>query len=296
MVTFRYTAEKRNIEEEIMRFNTTPARALCLLIAVLGTSPLLAAPRVEVPQGGVGRWSGEGTESCGMDGRTWSAIEETCYYPVDLQRRPGTVEIARWRDGGSIETGWLVIQEKGFELQEIEIDDKFVHLSEENLARLYREQGEIKPLFRRRSGEARFTLPLAAPLNPPVPEGRFFGLHRTFNGEPKNDHTGIDYAVGMGNPVKAVADGTVLLTGDHFFAGQSVFVYHGDGLVSMYFHLSEITAEAGQEVAQGDAVGKVGSTGRSTGPHLHLGFRWRGARVDPNLLLQDPAGLPSVAE
>ena len=92
-------------------------------------------------------------------------------------------------------------------------------------------------------------------------------------------------AIGMGNPVLSVAAGEVVLTGEHFFAGTSVYVDHGDGLISMYFHLSEIGVEVGQTVAKGDEVGKIGSTGRSTGPHLHLGLRWKGARIDPEPLL-----------
>lgn len=92
----------------------------------------------------------------------------------------------------------------------------------------------------------------------------------------------------------APADGKVVLTGDHFFAGQSVYVYHGDGLVTMYFHLGEISVSKGDPVNQGDPLAKTGSTGRSTGPHLHVGARWLGARIDPNLLFESPDGLPTV--
>ena len=280
------------------------ARHLPIILGVIaalaaGVVPVptwAAGQSVTVPQGGVGRWSGEGTERCGMDGRTWAALEETCWYPVDFRRSPARVEIARWRDGGSIETAWLIVEEKEFELQEIEFpDDRYVHLSPEDLARLYSEQAEIKPLFRRRSGPARFTLALSQPLESP-PEARYFGVRREFNGEPKNPHTGIDYAVGLGTSVKSVAAGTVVLTGEHFFAGTSVYVDHGDGLISMYFHLSEIKVEVGQEVERGGEVGLVGSTGRSTGPHLHLGIRWRGARIDPSVLLGDPQQAPAVSQ
>ncbi len=284
----------------------SPIRRLLITagaVAALGLA--LAAPpaaqaagkSVTVPQGSVGRWSGEGTQRCGMDGRAWAALQGTCYYPVDFRRDPGRVEIARWLDGGrGIETAWLIIEEREFELQEIDYpDDRYVHLSPEDLARHYREQSETKPIYRRRSGPPRFELALGQPLESP-PEGRFFGVRRKFNGEPKNPHTGIDYAIGMGHSVKAVADGTVVLTGEHFFAGTSVYVDHGDGLISMYYHLSEIKAEVGQEVERGGEVGLVGSTGRSTGPHLHLGIRWRGARIDPAVLLGDPQQLPAVAD
>ena len=248
-------------------------------LSIWGAGPTLAA---EAPQGAVVRWQGE-AESCGMSGRTWAALEGTCYFPIDFEQAPGRIEIARWTKAG-MESHWLDVTQKDFGDQDIEFpDDSFVQLSEENLQRLYAEQAQIKPLFRSR-GPARFNLPLGAPAEP-LPEGKYFGVRRTFNGEPKSPHTGVDYAIGMGNPVLSVADGTVVLTGEHFFAGTSVYVDHGDGLISMYFHLSEIDVEKGQTVAKGDTVGKIGSTGRSTGPHLHLGLRWKGARIDPDGLV-----------
>ena len=81
---------------------------------------------------------------------------------------------------------------------------------------------------------------------------------------------------------------------DLFFSGQSVFIDHGDGLISMYFHLSEMSVQEGDELAAGDVIGSVGATGRATGPHLHFGVRWRGARVDPTLLLGAPDEVPAL--
>lgn len=268
--------------------------SLCLLLTVAFPWAALGLG-VEVEQGGLARWPGEGITACGMDGRTFAPVGDACYFPVDLTRSPGKIEIAQWTAAG-LTTAWLTVQGKEYELQDIDFpDDSYVHLSEENLARLYQEQAEVKPLLRRVGGPPRFTLPVAAPLSP-LPEGRYFGVRRTFNGEPKSRHTGTDYAVGLDNAVTTVADGTVVLAAEHFFAGRSVFVLHGNALVTMYFHLNEISVEVGQEVKQGDTVGKVGSTGRSTGPHLHLGVRWQRARIDPALLLKDPAALPTVSE
>ena len=84
------------------------------------------------------------------------------------------------------------------------------------------------------------------------------------------------------------------LADHHFFAGKSVFLDHGDGLISMYFHLSRVAVEEGQTVSRGQSIGAVGATGRVTGPHLHFGIRWRKAKVDPALLLGEPTGLPQV--
>jgi len=148
--------------------------------------------------------------------------------------------------------------------------------------------------FARKEGPAKFTLPIGAPVRP-LPEGKAFGAKRVFNGKPApQPHTGSDYAAPVGSPVLAAADGTVLIAKDLFFAGNAVFIDHGNGLVTMYFHLSRIEVEVGQEVTKGHTLGVVGSTGRSTGPHLFFGVRWHNSRIDPMFLLEDPGKIPSV--
>jgi len=136
----------------------------------------------------------------------------------------------------------------------------------------------------------RFALPLAPPLAE-LPAASRFGSRRVFNGQPRNPHSGADFAAKTGEPVRAVADGVVALAGNEFFAGNAVFLDHGDGLISMSFHLSEILVKEGDKVIRGQLLGKVGATGRVTGPHLHFGLRWHGARVDPLELL---TGKPAV--
>jgi murein DD-endopeptidase MepM/ murein hydrolase activator NlpD len=86
----------------------------------------------------------------------------------------------------------------------------------------------------------------------------------------------------------------VAIAADHYFSGKSVFIDHGDGLVTMYFHLDRIDVRAGESVERGQVIGTLGSTGRVTGPHLHFGVRWHGARVDPTVLLGDPTRVPEV--
>ena len=251
-------------------------------------------PAVTVPQGSIGRWVGD-CEACGMDGKVYKPVDGACYYPIDVARVPGIIEIARWV-GGTMEKGWLTIEKVDFPTDEIDFpDERYVHLSQEDLQRHYAEQSQIKPMFKKSGGDPQFTLPLGAPADP-LPRGGYFGDHRIFNGVPKGQHSGVDYPIGEGNPILAPADGFVVLTGDHFFAGKSVYVYHGNGLVTMYFHLLDITTDKDAAVKKGDTLAKTGSTGRSTGPHLHLGARWLGARIDPALLLGDPAALPEVGE
>lgn len=269
---------------------------ICGIVTVLSASASLAAGyKVEVEQGGVARWDGENVTRCGMDGRNFHPVDGSCWYPIDFERAPGRIEIARWTEDGGLDTGWLTIVEREFKTQEIEFpDDRYVHLSEEDLARHYAEQARLKPRLRRDwSSEPRFSIPLGEPADP-LPAGSGFGANRVFNGEPKSPHTGTDYAISAGTPVKAVADGTVVMAEEHFFAGLGVYVDHGAGLFSMSFHLQKADASADADVTRGSQIGEVGSTGRSTGPHLHLGLRWRGARIDPAWLMEKSQSVPQV--
>lgn len=124
-------------------------------------------------------------------------------------------------------------------------------------------------------------------LDHPVPGSlsSAFGLRRFFNGEERNPHSGLDFAATTGTPIKAPAAGKVILTGNYFFNGNTVFIDHGQGMISMFCHLSQIDVSLGDEVARGGQLGKVGSTGRATGPHLHWNVSLNGNRVDPAIFI-----------
>ncbi|WP_447578494.1 peptidoglycan DD-metalloendopeptidase family protein [Achromobacter kerstersii] len=125
-------------------------------------------------------------------------------------------------------------------------------------------------------------------LDRPVNGGRLsspFGLRRFFNGQERNPHSGLDFAVPAGTPIKAPAAGIVVLVGDYFFNGKTVFLDHGQGFVSMFCHMSAIDVKVGDEVPRGGVVGKVGATGRATGPHLHWNVSLNDARVDPAIFI-----------
>ena len=261
-----------------------------LLLAVLLTVSAGGADAGEAPlvaPGTLVRWPGEGLTRCGMAGDKWDPLGGACWYAVDLLAPAGELELGRWR-GAHLETRRLRVADYPYPVQHIQIDNEAqVSLSAEDLARVRRENASIGRLWSRR-GTPRFALPLAAPLER-LPAGGRFGSRRFFNGQPRSPHSGADYAAAAGTAVLATAGGEVALVGDFFFSGRSVFLDHGDGLVTMYFHLSRVDVEDGEAVQRGQVIGAVGETGRATGPHLHFAARWRGARVDPALLL-DPSG------
>ncbi|MEM9293065.1 MAG: M23 family metallopeptidase [Acidobacteriota bacterium] len=242
--------------------------------------------------GSVVRWPGAAT-ACAIDGQAVEPVAGECLFPVDLLAT-GSVTLERTVAGKRQRTT-ATIGDYPYPQQHIQLKDTSrVNLSPANQQRAARERQRIDVLWDR-PAERRFRLPLAAPLDP-LPEGGRFGSRRVFNGEPRNPHTGSDYAVPAGTPVLSVAAGRVMLAEEHFFAGNSVFIDHGDQLVSMYFHLRDLEVEAGDEVERGQLVGTVGSTGRSTGPHLHLGLRWKNRRVDPAVMMTPPAELTTLAQ
>jgi murein DD-endopeptidase MepM/ murein hydrolase activator NlpD len=138
------------------------------------------------------------------------------------------------------------------------------------------------------TGEARrlwqgpFLLPVAAPA------GGNFGARRLFNGKTRSRHGGVDFAAPQGAPIMAPAPGRVALAEDQYFSGGTVILDHGGGLFTTYFHMSSIDVAPGDLVVPGKQIGKVGATGRATGPHLHWGARLRGSRIDPVSLQKLP--------
>ena len=245
-------------------------------------------------QGSVLRWSAPGTRNCREGKRSWKPLGETCYFPIDVLQRPGVITVTRVGDRSS-ESARVTVEDFDYGTQEVELPDiPQRDPSAADQKRSAREGVLLGKVFQHREAEPQFTLPLGPPVKP-MPAGKAFGVNRVFNGKPaQQPHMGIDYAAGPGTPVLAVADGKVALAQDLFFPGNAVLVDHGDGLISMAFHLSEIDVRAGDAVTKGQVLGKVGTTGRSTGPHLFFGIRWHGARINPRWVLDDPAKIPPI--
>ncbi|MBI4574301.1 MAG: M23 family metallopeptidase [candidate division NC10 bacterium] len=208
---------------------------------------------------------------------------------IDLEQPPGTVLVhAEAADGSGralLGLAPLLILDARFPVQRLTVSRPFVELDAASLERVNREKAVLDRLWETLTPERLWRGPFRIPLEGTGP-GVGFGERRIINGEARAPHTGTDYSAPPGAPVLAANAGTVALVADHFFAGTSIILDHGLGLYTMYFHLQESLVQPGQRVERGQAIARVGSTGRATGPHLHWGARLQGARIDPRELLQ----------
>ncbi len=179
------------------------------------------------------------------------------------------------------------ITSKEYESQYITIkDDRKVNPYAQDLERIQKESTEIALALRTFSSEREVPLVFRYPVEGPTSSP--FGLRRFFNQLPRKPHSGLDIAAPTGTPIVAPAAGTIIETGDYFFNGNTVFIDHGQGLVTMYCHMNSIDVKPGDRVDSGTPIGTVGMTGRVTGPHLHWGVSLNDARIDPSLFLSKP--------
>lgn len=183
------------------------------------------------------------------------------------------------------------IVDRKFPEQHLNVARKMVHLSQKALDRHWAEKAKVKKVLAHRSPERFWQPPFVRPVSGGMSSA--FGLRRFFNGEARAPHSGVDLRGKSGTPIHAFAAGEVVLTGNHYFSGNVVYVDHGQGMVSMYCHMSKIGVKEGQFVSAGDVLGKVGSTGRVTGPHLHFGLSVMGQMVDPMPLFAGK-GVPDI--
>lgn len=201
---------------------------------------------------------------------------------IDLDRKPGPYAVAvEARVGAASVRGreTLRVQPRTFATRRLLVDPGFVNPSREVLARIASETAFLRELSGR-SAEGRLW---SAPFVRPVPDqaNSSFGTRNVFNGERRRPHGGTDFLSAAGTPVHAPNDGRVVAARDLFFTGNTVVIDHGLGVVSLLAHLSSMDVHEGDTVSAGEIVGRVGATGRVTGPHLHWALTVAGARVDP---------------
>jgi hypothetical protein len=213
------------------------------------------------------------------DGPEWIAL-----VGIALATKPGSrLSLEAQRAAGGVERHEIVVTPKTYASQHLKVPPSQVELAPDDLARYERERAHLAVVIRTFTEEAPATLAMVQPV--PGRRSSSFGLRRYFNGESRNPHGGMDIAAPTGTPVIAAGAGRVIDVGDYFFSGRTVVLDHGAGLLSLYAHLSAIDASIAQTVAAGAPIGKVGATGRVTGPHLHFSVYLNTAAVDPALLL-----------
>ena len=203
---------------------------------------------------------------------------------------PGTYWIGvRALEGVSLVHKWKIrVESKEFPSQHLTLPEESITLSESQLERYKKDKRTIHAALNTRSAKRFWSPPLRWPALGDITST--YGLSRILNDKPRSPHTGIDLALPSGTPVRATETGRVILTGEFLFEGKSVFIDHGRGLISMYFHLASIGAKEEQIVERGEVIGRSGRSGRSTGSHLHFGLSALDRLVNPlPLLLEQEA-------
>src|SRR5262245_24953186 len=212
------------------------------------------------------------------EGERWRAIVGI---PLSVEPGKQLVRIGNAEDKPTYRS--FKVAPKKYAVQRLKVPPGQVNLSKEDNERVARERVNIDTALDTWTDAGPASMRLEQPVE--GPRSSSFGLRREFNNEPRNPHSGMDIAAATGTAIRAPAPGTVVDTGEYFFNGRTVFIDHGAGLITMYCHMSEIDVQRGQKVATGDVLGKVGATGRVTGPHLHWGVSLNRAFVDPALFL-----------
>jgi len=196
---------------------------------------------------------------------------------IDYFTEPGKYDLEIISNGSVIKQTVEVIK-KEYEVQQLTLPKHMVELSAKDEARAERDQRKMAAIWPKETSRlwrGDFSNPLEGEIITP------FGVRRFINKIPKSPHTGVDVKGNKGDKIIAPNNAIVALIDNQFFAGKALVLNHGQGIYTMFFHLSKVLVKPGQSVKKGEIIALVGATGRATGPHLHWGARVQGARIDP---------------
>lgn len=231
-----------------------------------------------------GNWLGhEIAFSFDVSQKSWFALAG-----VSLETKSGTYAIELQAETTA---GPVISFEKKFRVHRqryprvpLKVPDRYTAPSPEDLRQIEQDKETkaevLKTVSAGREWKGSFALPVNAEIS------GVFGVERVFNGSVQSTHQGLDFRVPSGSPVAAVNSGRVILARPMFFEGNWVVIDHGQGLLTLYLHLSEFSVKEGDDVSKGQPIGLSGGTGRATGPHLHLAVRWQGVYLNPQVLLK----------
>ena len=237
-----------------------------------------------------GTWLGhEVSFSFDAASKTWFALAG-----VSLETAPGTysLELTGEAEAGkalskkiSFSREFAVARGKYPKIQvKLNVESKFTEPNPEQQKQIEESQQVKKDYLNRVTPERGWSGQFTAPADAAISD--VFGSQRIFNGKSESPHLGLDFRVPSGTPVAAMNDGTVLLARLLYYEGNFVVLDHGQGLLTIYMHLSEFKVKEGDQVKRGQVIGLSGGTGRATGPHLHVGVRWQGTYLDPAALIR----------
>ena len=229
-----------------------------------------------------GSWLGHDVVFDHGNGKTWFLLAA-----VSLETKPGMVPLTL---EGTTESGTtvsyrhnVVVGKAKYPIVKLTVSKQFTEPNPQQQATIKQDQEIKHKTFSQTSTEREWSGRLLAPVDDPISD--VFGTRRVFNGATKSVHQGLDYRVPPATPVNAINSGTVILAQSLYFEGNCVTIDHGQGLLSLYLHLSELKVKEGDKVERNQEIGLSGATGRATGPHLHIAVRWQGIYLDPAELL-----------
>jgi Peptidase family M23 len=229
-----------------------------------------------------GTWLGHDVVFDHGNGKTWFLLAA-----VSLETKPGVVSLDLEGNTESGETVSfrhnVVVGKAKYPVVQLTVSKQFTEPNPQQQATIKRDQEIKHKTFSQSSPEREWSGRFMPPVNAPISD--VFGTRRVFNGATKSIHQGLDYRVPSATPVNAINSGTVILAQPLYFEGNCVTIDHGQGLLSLYLHLSELKVKEGDKVERDQEIGLSGATGRATGPHLHIAVRWQGVYLDPAALL-----------